>query len=189
MTSPNAYFIKRGTSGEDQWEDLRFPAQGINPPGAASDPALNAVNGLLEFSGSADNIIAGAAQMPHSWMRGSAVTPHIHVINPVANELTSKWILEYDIAANFGDFVNAYETYTALATVAHVNPNSAKQLSLISFGELSMAGFLESCCLLWKITRLADTDVADDDTAIVVLVEFDIHFRMDKPGTPAAIPV
>ena len=54
------------------WEDLRFPASGINPLGAASDPSRSNVTGMLEFSGTADNLIAGAAQMPHGWLEGSA---------------------------------------------------------------------------------------------------------------------
>ena len=54
----NSYF--------QRWEDLRFPSQGINPPGAASDPIRSQTTGLLEFSGSADNVICGVAQMPHS---------------------------------------------------------------------------------------------------------------------------
>jgi len=44
------------------WEDLRAPASGINPPGAASDPTRNNTNGLLTFSGTQDNIISVAVQ-------------------------------------------------------------------------------------------------------------------------------
>lgn len=57
------------------WDDLRFPAQGINPAGAASPPAVDEVltsfTGTLLFSGSQENVIAGVAQMPHSWSPGT----------------------------------------------------------------------------------------------------------------------
>ena len=54
------------------WEDLKFPSQGINPPGAASDPTRSTATGLLRFSGVNDNVIAGLAQMPHAWAPGTA---------------------------------------------------------------------------------------------------------------------
>lgn len=46
------------------WEDLRFPAAGINPPGAVADPTRDTTDGRLVFSASADNIMAIQAQMP-----------------------------------------------------------------------------------------------------------------------------
>jgi hypothetical protein len=64
------------------WEGLRFPAQGINPAGAASPPSVDEVltsfTGTLLFSGSQENVIAGVAQMPHAWRVQSAIRPHIH---------------------------------------------------------------------------------------------------------------
>lgn len=57
------------------------------------------------------------------------------------------------------------------------------------FGRLQMHGYRESCCILWRITRLAGSDAADDDTTGWVLAEFDIHYQINKLGTTTPIPV
>jgi hypothetical protein len=39
-----------------QWEDLRFSAVGINPPGAGTDPTRDTTDGRLIFAAAATNI-------------------------------------------------------------------------------------------------------------------------------------
>ena len=166
------------------WEDLRFPASGFNPAGSTAPPSVDTATGLLVFSGSADNIIGGVAQMPHSWVEGSTLRPHIHLIFPTAaSGVNTRWKFEYDVANINGNFVNAYGTYTALDAITVANPNNAKKHVIASFGDLPMTGYLLSCCILWRITRLANTDAADDDTNACVLQEFDIHYQSNDHGT------
>lgn len=61
------------------WDDLRFPAQGINPAGAANAPTIDDVltsfPGTLLFAGNAENVIVGIAQMPHAWAKGTSIRP------------------------------------------------------------------------------------------------------------------
>jgi len=45
------------------WDDLRFPASGINPPGPENAPTRDETDGRLHFSASATNILAIQAQM------------------------------------------------------------------------------------------------------------------------------
>ena len=70
------------------WDDLRFPAQGINPAGAIAPPDVStdlaAFPGTLEFSGTALNIITGVFQMPHTWQEGTEIHPHIHWMKAVS---------------------------------------------------------------------------------------------------------
>ena len=183
-------FQKIGVEFEvDRWDDLRFPAQGINPPGPSDAPARNITTGLLDFSGSADNIIAGCAQMPHEWRAGSIVRPHIHVMFPTAHATqVTRWKFEYNIASPNGDFTQLYGTYDTLSTITIANPNNVKKHVLGGFGDLDMTNFTESCCILWKITRLAGTDAADNHNALVPLLEFDIHYRRNKRGSVTEIP-
>jgi len=165
------------------WTDLRMPSQGINPPGAASDPGVDDDTGLLVFSGLLDNVIVGAAQMPHEWKPGSTVKPHIHLRFPTSATANTRWSLAYDIANNNGDFTNASGTYTALATVTVANPENVNRLVPADFGDLPMTGFRESAIILWKISRLANSDAADTDTNDCLLIEFDIHYQSEKAGT------
>jgi len=175
-------------SVHDGWDDLRFPSQGINPPGAASDPTVNSTTGLLTFSGTADNVVAGVAQMPHAWKRGSAIRPHIHLRFINAGTRDTRWKFEYDIASVNDDFANAYGTYTAMPTITVTNPNNAKTHVIAGFGDIEMTTHRESCVILWRLSRLAASDTADTDTKACVLMEFDIHFQTEKAGTPNELP-
>lgn len=171
-----------------RWEDMRFPSQGINPPGAAADPARDPTTGLLVFSPLMDNVIAGVAQLPHAWLPGSNVHPHIHLRNPtVAAGQNSRWQFAYDIANPNGDFSNALGTYTALPTVTVPNPANTARHQLAGLGDLPMVGFRESTVILWQVTRLAGTDALDTDGGITLL-EFDIHFQAHKQGTVQEYP-
>ena len=48
------------------WDDLRFPAQGINPIGAAGDPDRDSTTGLFLFDSGLTETLAGVSQMPHT---------------------------------------------------------------------------------------------------------------------------
>jgi hypothetical protein len=71
------------------WDDLRFPAQAINPAGAAEAPTVDQDEakfpGTLLFAGNKDASISGIAQCPHAWSRGTALRPHIHWSKPVGS--------------------------------------------------------------------------------------------------------
>ena len=165
------------------WEDLRFPASGFNPAGSTAPPSVDTGTGLLLFSGTADNIIGGIAQMSHSWKSGSTVYPHLHLRFPTASANNTRWKFEYDVASIDGDFTNAYGTYTAGGTITVANPNNAKRHVLASFATVAMTGYTLSSCLMWRITRLAASDAADNDTAACALMEFDIHYEIDTVGS------
>lgn len=174
----------------EYWEDLRFPAQGINPLGSTAPPGISNVTGMLEFSGTVNNIVTGIAQMPHSWLRGSAIYPHIHVIATTSNGGTnSRWQLEYNLANNQETFVNAYGSYTNGGIITVANPASASELlKPAGWTAIDMSAYRESCCMLWRITRLAASDAADNDANVWVLCEFDIHYQIGKTGTLDRIP-
>ncbi len=172
------------------WDDLRFPSQGINPTGAAASATRETAVGLLSFSGTVDNFIAGVAQMPHSWRAGTSIRPHVHLV-PInaASGVNTRWKFEYNRANNNENFENAFDSWTELDTITVANPNNAQALLLPSgFGDLDMTGFRESCIILWRLSRLAASDAADDDTGAWYLGEFDIHYRVGKPGTIHEIP-
>lgn len=170
------------------WDDLRFPASAINPLGAVADPQRNANTGVLEFAGNADNIIAGVAQMPHSWKRGSAIYPHLHLRFITSAAGNTRWKLEYDISDADTPFIQNYGTYSDGGTITVANPQNAKREILASFNPIQMTGLKESAVVLWRITRLASTDALDTDTTAVALLEYDIHYEVDKIGTETQIP-
>lgn len=170
------------------WEDLRFPAQGINPAGAVDAPTVDTTltdyPGTLLFSGSADNVIAGVAQMPHSWKRGTAIRPHIHWSKPVGSASATTWVFYYRICGMPGDAHGSLVGPVA-ATATIGTPGTSNSMLITSFGDIDLSTQKESTCIAWQIRRLGNTD-ADNGTAR--FFEFDIHYQKNKSGSVNEIP-
>lgn len=171
------------------WDDLRFPSTAINPPGGASDPSRSTTTGLLEFSATQDNVIAGSGQFPHEWYAGTQVRPHLHVQFITSNpDAVSRWKIEYDRANAYGDWESVYGSYAHTETVSVVNPANTRQCYIIRWSLVDMTGYKESASIRWRISRLAASDPLDTDSSVVVLDEFDIHYQKNKSGTVNEMP-
>jgi hypothetical protein len=172
------------------WTDLRFPAQAINPAGAADAPSIDTVltsfPGTLLFAGNQENVITGIAQMPHEWLKGTALKPHIHWSKPTGSASAVSWVFYYRHIGSPGDAPGAWVGPLAGTLVAGDQTVSNEHL-LVSFDDISMTGLKESTILNWQIRRLGNSD-ADNGTAR--LYEFDLHFQVDpgKYGTESDIP-
>lgn len=167
------------------WDDLRFPAQAINPPGAVSDPDIEATTGLLLFDAGSTEIVMGVAQMPHAWVEGSVIVPHVHWQKTAAGAGNVLWRFEYDTIVNPGEvspltYANVLDALTPVAGTP--DDNAARRNLISSFGEVDMADKVISCCILWKLSRIGG-DVADTYAADARLVEFDIHYQINSNGS------
>jgi hypothetical protein len=171
------------TLSDTYWDDLRFTATGINPPGTADAATRSTTSGNLVFSGTADNVIVGQAQMPHAWKEGTAVGPHLHLRFPTSAASNTRWKLEYDIASVNGNFTNNSGTFTDGGTITVANPENVKKHVIADFTPIAMTGHTFSAIILWKISRLASSDAADNHTSAVELMEFDLHHEIDSFGT------
>ena len=170
-------------------EDLRFPVTGINPLGAASDPTRSTSSGLLYFAGNADNVVTAVAQMPHGWAEGTPIEPHVHLAFPTSAAANTRWKLEYTMANLGGNFdgdiptaaANAI-TYAHSDTITVANPENTRKNVYGKFANIDMTGFTVSSIILFRLSRLAGTDGADNDVTACVLTEFDIHYTADRFG-------
>ena len=164
--------------GNTFWDDLKFPAAGINPPGAASDPTRDTTDGRWSLSASAVNIIALQVQMPHGWKEGSAIYPHVHWSPTSTNTGDVKWEMKYKIANVNGTFPGSWTTITVLDAGAGV----ADAHQIAPFSPINMTGYSLSSMMLVLLSRLGD-DVTDTYTAACKLNEFDIHYQIDSFGS------
>lgn len=161
-----------------QYDDLRFPAAGINPPGAASDPTLDTSDGRWKFSATAVNTLAMQVQLPHSWREGSAIRPHVHWSPTDASAGNVKWQMQYKVA-------NVNEAFPAnwlSLSVTDAAGGVSDWHEITGLGDIDMTGMRISCMLLVLVSRLGN-DVADTYAADVKLNEFDIHFEADSLGS------
>jgi hypothetical protein len=160
------------------WEDLRFPAIGINPPGAASDPTRDTSDGRLVFSASAENIIAIQVQMPHHWLQGGTLYPHVHWSPTSTHTGNVLWRLQYKVANINAAFPGSFTPIDIL----QAGSGTADMHQMASFPTISMTGKTISCMLLMLVSRVGN-DGTDTYTGTAKLNEFDIHYQVDGFGS------
>ena len=179
-------YEETGSEAAVRWDDLRFPAQGINPPGAGSDPDVDSATGLLLFGAAGTQTIAGVAQMPPAWLEESTIIPHCHWQKTTSAAGDVLWQFDYEIANNGDTGPLTYaNTLTASSPVAGTPDNdTAGECLISSFGNVTMRDKKISCLIFWKLSRVGG-DAADTYGADCRLVEFDIHYIRDGFGSQA----
>lgn len=166
----------------DRWDDLRFPAAGINPPGQASDPDIDTTNGGLLFAAAGTEIVAFQAQMPHAWKEATSIQPHVHWQKTTSASGNVLWRFEYKMAPIGAVMDAAFTALDVTTTVASTPDNDTADEHLISsFGEIDMTGREISDMLVCKLSRIGG-DASDTYGADVRLIEADIHYQTDYPG-------
>ena len=125
--------------------------------------------------------------MTHTYEPGSTVYPHLHLIFPTGNNDTSVWRFEYNIGDGDTNFLTTYNSYITLTTVSFTNPNNPLREVILPFGATPMPDMGESSLMLWRVSRL-DNAGGNTDPSTIVLVDFDIHYQLNKLGTPSQIP-
>lgn len=171
-----------------EWDDLRFPASGINPVGAETAPTrVTSTTGYISsfsFAGNADNLIAGVAQMPHGWVPGSNVLPHIHWCKPVGSSDAVTWQFYYRIIGNPGDAPGAWSSAQVVSSTIG-DPSVSDEHLISKFPAIDMTGYIESAIIYWQLQRVGSTDA---DNGVAILHELDFHYQSNKRGTAAEIP-
>lgn len=171
----------------EAWDDLRFPASGINPAGAVANPEVDTATypGTLLFSGSGTKLVAGVAQVPHAWVAGSGLRPHIHWSKTTSAAGGVVWEFCFAVA----DIGETFPAYSAWEAGVDVVPNSdtAEKHALTRFSEIDMTGKKGSTMVAWQIRRKHDA-VGDTYGADSRLWEFDFHYRVFGLGSEAEIP-
>lgn len=184
MSLPGSlYAVIQGES----WDDLRFPAQGINPAGAVAPPTVDQTTypGTLLFAHNATNLIAGVAQMPHAWLEGTTIRPHVHWSKTTSASGGVVWEFCYAVA----DVGGTFGAYSAWITGTNVvsDGNTAEKHALDTFGEVAMTGTKGSTLIAWQIRRKHDA-ASDDYGASARLWEFDFHYRVFGLGSATEYP-
>ena len=168
-----------------QTENLRYPSNAVNPVGGVSDPDRDSTLGTFLFDAASTEILLYIVQIPHGWMEGSDIEPHVHWAKTSSASGNVLWKLEYKIWKT-NEVLDA--AFTTLSTVSSVNGDTDDQdtedQQLIStFGRMSLpGGFKASDFVIFKLSRVGG-DAADTYGADAELIEFDIHIKLNSLGT------
>lgn len=165
------------------WEDLRFPVQAINPPGQVSDPDIESDSGLFLFDASSTELIYGVAQMPHTWVEGTTIYPHIHWQKTTSASGDVLWRFEYEIVDDGDIFLKTYFNLSDVTvTNEHAPDDNTAGRSLVStFDGIDMTGYEISTFIYWKLSRVGG-DGSDTYGVDARFAEFDIHYQQNSFG-------
>jgi len=160
------------------WDDLKFPATAVNPPGLVSDPTWDInIPGWL-FAPTSTEMLHLVGQLPHSWLEESELRPHVHWTKTSSAVGDVYWQLEY-AWAGIGDVITSFTTLSSSTTVGGTPDNDTTNEHLITaFGSVPATGMQISDMLIMKLSRIGghgnDTYGAD-----ARLLEFDIHHQLN----------
>lgn len=166
-----------------QWEDLRSPATAINPPGAASDPDRDANTGFLLFDAGGTELVYVFQQLPHAYLEGSDVSPHIHWAKSTSAAGDVAWKLEYK-KVNLNAVIDSSWTNLGFGTVSPGTPDvdTANHHIITGWDNVPWADGVASDCILYKLSRVGG-DASDTYAADAILFELDTHVRLDSIGS------
>jgi len=170
-----------GVVWSGHWDDLRFPASAINPPGAESDPDVDTTYGTLLFSGIATEVIFVQVQLPHSRKYGTPIYPHVHWAKTTSAAGGVYWQLEYRWS-RIGEVMDDEWTTIGSATPDVDDDDTAEQHALTALGTIDGTLAELSDMLICKLSRKHD-NAADTYEADARLLEFDFHIQIDRPGS------
>jgi len=174
--------------GSTRWEDLRVAADQTRK-GASKIPNYGKLkdNGSGSqgvfchwFDATAEEELYFSVQIPHSWVEGSSIYPHVHWVT--AHDLgTTKvvWGLEYTESSITGSFGNT--TILTAKDCLGACVGTAGEHLVTPFTSISMTGSKVSSMLICRIFRDA-TSGDDDFTHDAGLLEIDFHYEVNTPG-------
>jgi hypothetical protein len=122
--------------------------------------------------------------MPHAWLQGSAIRPHVHWRKATQGAGTAVWRFEYEFV-NVGDaFTDTLEQEDKYTTSPLTADNGTALIHLITpFTEVDMTGKRVSCMALCRLSRIGNDATNDTYAGVAQLLEFDIHYQIDSYGS------
>ena len=169
--------------GDEVWEDLRVG--GLATERKSDPPDIEVFRDGLQanaFDTTTLEQVYFELQLPHGWLAGSSVSPHIHWGHNIAVPEDNKgvvWGLEYswgEIGETFGASNTIYSTDDWVTAPVQYQHN------LSEFADISGAGKTLSSMLMCRLFR--NVASGDDDFAHdAFLFEFDLHVQMNSLGS------
>lgn len=172
-----------------RWEDLTVPVTSLKDKGDKL-PDWRAYKGQLNtfwFNQSIEQELFFTIQMPHGWLEGSNLKPHVHWVAESSGSGLVGWGLEY-MWTNVGD---TFPTSSTIIYGEAIPAGLGGDTSVIAdkhyitpLTEISGAGKTLSSMLICRIFRDADgTGTIDSYNQEAGMLQFDFHYQRDSDGS------
>lgn len=171
------------------WNDMTVSLASAAPGTAAPD--LEAFRGSTilarAFAGSVTNeSVHVEVQFSHAIKDSSIVYPHIHYSPSTTPVSTDTVVVEFEYV--WASYSDVFPTSTTITQKIPLNGKSQWGHYLNNLGSgIAAIGDQASSMLLARITRVQD-NVSDTYANDLFIFTTDIHYEIDKPGSPSIIP-
>jgi hypothetical protein len=169
------------------WDDIRVPLTGVQAAGLKmpgwikikdNGSGSEGVYGWGFDAGTEEELFF-AVQIPHDWIVGSLIRPHIHWCPTTTNTGTVSFGLEYTKAKFGSAFGN-----TTILPANQAGSGTAYKHQLATFPDITMTGDTISTMLLCRIFRDATGSLRTDSyNADAALLEVDFHYKKNDLGS------
>lgn len=170
------------------WDDIRISGSSTRQQGLSAPDFDVFTGGIYQtmFPAGSKKDTFFNVQLPHGYMEGSDMHPHLHLSFSTAGEGRVDMELEYEFAS-IGGHYNGGPTHTDNASYNIAVGGEQYHHVILPFATISgqMAPgepHLISCMLIGRVSRRGDTDTY---LGKVVFLEFDLHFQRDTIGSQA----
>jgi hypothetical protein len=167
-----------------QFDDLRIGATSVRIVGAGvEDPTFavfRAPTRTWMFAAAPVNEeqLFFETQLPHGYVEGTDLTPHVHWATMDANAGNVIWQMHYTITA----IGNVYPPATPLETPPTATPGVAYKETLTDFPVISGAG-LSISSVLHVCFRRKTSDPLDTYAGVCAFSSFDFHLQVNSLGS------
>jgi len=166
------------------WDDERVPITATTRLGS-NDPAFTRVrdNGTSQgvftyaYSKNIEQEVYFAVQLPHAYVNGSNLRPHIHFTTPTNGTGSIVWGLEYTCTR-----INATFGLTHIITGTAGNSNVAYKHQYMQLPEINGTLLSLSAICNCRVYRDA-TATADNYDDVAYLLEIDFHYQKNVMGS------
>lgn len=163
------------------WDDLRFPANAGKIPasGAPTWTAWLTEFQLLGFS--VNEYIFFSAQMPHGWIAGTDIHPHLHLVIPTAGAGAGAENMQWELDYTWANINAPFPASTTLTgETVDLQDTSADQHFIYQLPVINGSGKTLSSMLHFRLTR---KNIIGGYSSDVLLQEFDIHYQREEDAS------
>lgn len=169
------------------WDDLRTPINAIKLGGVNPPTEISYRGSLVYVFG--DKILAQeqqvvyfSVQLPHTYMEGSDLIPHVHWVAEDGTVGNAVWLLTYSWANIDGAFP-VEQTITSIGANHGENAHNVANFSVIDGTDKNISSML-LCSLKRNSSNVLDTLNGKN----VYLIEIDFHYQVDTFGSINVYP-